>query len=105
MPTRNARNGTLFTSQGKCSIKRAELAESEDPIDPNCRCYTCQTFSRGYLRHLFISQELLYHRLASLHNLAYYLQLMTEIRTAITQGRFDAFRAERQKAHRQNIEP
>ena len=92
MPTRNARNGTLFTSFGKLNIKGAAHALSDIPIDPECGCYTCTRYSRGYLRHLYRAKELTYFRLASLHNLHYYLNLMREARSAILEGRFTAFR-------------
>jgi queuine tRNA-ribosyltransferase len=91
MPTRNARNATLFTSQGKLHIKGAQYKEDKGPADPSCRCYTCTNFSRGYLRHLYASQELLFFRLASLHNVAFYLDLMSKARAAIEQGSFDTF--------------
>jgi queuine tRNA-ribosyltransferase len=83
MPTRNARNGFLFTSQGKLVIKHARYAKDERPLDPACGCYTCRTFSRAYLRHLFIAGELVAMRLNTLHNLHFYLSLMTEARAAI----------------------
>lgn len=92
MPTRNARNGTFFTSQGKLSIKRAEYKEDESPLDSQCNCYTCRTFSRAYLHHLFKAQEILFHRLGSLHNIHFYLQLVRDARKAIVDGTFDAFR-------------
>ena len=95
MPTRNARNATMFTSQGKLAIKSARYADDEGPLDPVCACYTCRTFSRAYLRHLFNAGELLFYRLASLHNISFYLQLMSDARAAIEQQRFTAFRAER----------
>lgn len=88
LPTRNARNGTLFTSQGKVNIKRAEYREDPAPLDPECSCYACQTFSRAYLRHLFVSHELLSYRLNSVHNLAFFLDLARRAREAIAQGRF-----------------
>lgn len=91
LPTRNARNGTLYTSQGKISIKRKEYAEDDGPLDPLCGCYTCRTFSRAYLRHLFHAKELLSFRLNSLHNLTYYLDLVRSARTAIKEGRFSSF--------------
>jgi queuine tRNA-ribosyltransferase len=94
LPTRNARNGALFTSRGRLNIKRREYAEDDGPLDPACSCYTCRTFSRAYLRHLFHSRELLSHRLNSLHNLAYFLGLVREARRAILEGRFEAFQAE-----------
>ncbi|MRJ02430.1 MAG: tRNA guanosine(34) transglycosylase Tgt [Epsilonproteobacteria bacterium] len=94
MPTRNARNGTLFTSSGRLSIKAGRYREDPDPIDPECTCYTCRHYSRAYLNHLFRAKELTYYRLASLHNLHYYLTLMREMREAIIEGRFQEFRTE-----------
>ena len=94
MPTRNARNGTLFTSFGKISIKNAGFISDHDPIDPHCDCYTCKRFSRGYLNHLFRARELSFYRLASIHNLHYYLNLMKQIRAAIKDGKFAEFRRE-----------
>lgn len=91
LPTRVARNGTLFTSRGKISIKRAEYTEDESPLDPACDCYTCRTFSKAYLRHLFMAHELLAHRLNSIHNLAYYLRISRQARLAITENRYDRF--------------
>lgn len=93
LPTRNARNGTLYTSQGKINIKRREYAEDDSPLDPQCSCYTCRTFSKAYLRHLYVSQELLSFRLNSLHNLTYFLQLARGARKAILAGNFQAFKA------------
>lgn len=92
LPTRNARNGTLYTSRGKINIKRREYAEDDAPLDPECGCYTCRTFSRAYLRHLYISKELLAFRLNSLHNLTYYLNLVRGARAAVIEGRFAAFK-------------
>ena len=91
MPTRNARNGQLFTSQGKVNIKGARYATDLGRLDPACNCETCSTYSRAYLRHLYVSEELLYHRLATLHNLHYYLQLTTRARRAIFDGTFASF--------------
>ncbi len=88
IPTRNARNGTLFTSDGKLVIKNAQFAEDERPIDEGCECYTCRTFSRAYLRHLYLAKETLVLRLLTLHNLYYYSQLMKEIRDSIRHGNF-----------------
>lgn len=94
LPTRNARNGTLYTSLGKVNIKRQEYAEDDSPLDPECSCYTCRTFSRAYLRHLFVSKELLSFRLNSLHNLTYFLQMVRKARAAISAGTFDSFFAQ-----------
>ena len=93
LPTRNARNGTLYTSLGKINIKRLEFAEDDGPLDPACSCYTCRTFSRAYLRHLFQAGELLSFRLNSLHNLTYFLTLVRNACTAIREDRFTAFKA------------
>jgi len=103
MPTRNARNATLFTHKGKISIKNAAFREDRGPLDDRCNCYTCRTFSRAYLRHLYVSSELLFFRLASLHNVAYYLQLMNDARQAISEKRFASFRKERKEAHANEI--
>jgi queuine tRNA-ribosyltransferase len=92
MPTRNARNGMLFTSLGSLQIKNAGYREDQDPIEPGCTCYTCLRFSRAYLRHLFVSRELLAYRLLTLHNLHYYLSLMEEMRAAIEAGSFSSWR-------------
>ncbi|MDR2744508.1 MAG: tRNA guanosine(34) transglycosylase Tgt [Desulfovibrio sp.] len=93
LPTRNARNGTLYTSLGKVNIRRREYAEDANPLDPACGCYACRTFSRAYLRHLFVSGELLALRLNSLHNLTYYLRLAREARKAVVERRVAAFTA------------
>ncbi len=91
LPTRNARNGTLYTSLGKINIKRQEFAEDDSPLDPACSCYTCRTFSRAYLRHLYHAQELLAFRLNSIHNLTYFLDVVRGARKAIAEGRFAAY--------------
>ncbi len=93
MPTRNARNGTLFTSFGKLNIKGAKFKEDEAPIDPECECLTCKTYSRAYMNHLFRSREITYFRLATIHNLHYYLNLMREVREAILEDRFAEYKA------------
>jgi len=93
LPTRNARNGTLFTRSGKVNIKRAVYRDDASPLDPDCPCYACRTFSKAYLRHLYIARELLSYRLNTLHNLTFFLRMMEDARTAIRQGRFAAFRA------------
>lgn len=91
LPTRNARNGTLYTSRGKINIRRKEFAEADEPLDSECDCYVCRTFSRAYLRHLYASAELLSFRLNSLHNLAYFLNLVRNARKAIMEKRFQEF--------------
>lgn len=92
MPTRNGRNGTAFTSHGQIVIKNAKFRDQFGPLDEECDCYTCRTFTRAYLRHLFQAEELLVLRLISLHNVAFYLKLMENVRTAIRQGRFRQFK-------------
>lgn len=92
MPTRNARNGTLFTSFGKVTIKAKQYETDALPIDPDCNCMVCQNYSRAYLRHLFRSREITYFRLATIHNLYYYLNLMKQMREAILENRFDEFK-------------
>jgi queuine tRNA-ribosyltransferase len=94
MPTRNARNGYLFTSFGTLRIKNAKYKLDDKPIDPKCDCYTCKHFSRAYLNHLFRAKELTYFRLASIHNLHYYLNLVKNARDAIIQGKFQEFKKE-----------
>lgn len=93
MPSRNARNGCLFTSQGRLIIKNARYKEDPDALDPECGCYTCQNFSRAYLRHLFLAQEILFSTLATIHNLRYYLDIMRRMRGSILDGRFPQFLA------------
>ena len=87
LPTRNARNGTLFTSSGKISIKQAQYAEDRKPVDETCTCYTCRHYSRAYLRHLYLTKEILSSRLNTIHNLYYYISLLLKIREAIQGGR------------------
>lgn len=92
LPTRVARNGTLFTSQGKISIKRTEYKEDPSPLDPECSCETCQNYSKAYLRHLFLSGEILGSRLNTIHNLHFYFELMRKAREAILDGTWSTFR-------------
>ncbi|MDX2480748.1 MAG: tRNA guanosine(34) transglycosylase Tgt [Desulfuromusa sp.] len=94
MPTRNARNGMLFTSFGKISIKQAQYRDDERPLDPDCQCYVCQNYSRAYLRHLYTSNEILASVLNTHHNLYYYQQLMAGIRQALENGNFTEFRSD-----------
>ncbi|XOB61875.1 tRNA guanosine(34) transglycosylase Tgt [Campylobacterota bacterium DY0563] len=94
MPTRNARNGTLFTSFGRVNIKKATFKEDVDPIDPECECYTCKNFTRAYMNHLFRAGEITYFRLASLHNIHYYLTLMKQAREAILADNWVEFKKE-----------
>lgn len=100
MPTRNARNGWLFTSRGDLRIRNARFRDDQKPLDPTCTCYTCQHFSRAYLHHLDRAKEILGAQLNTIHNLHFYLRLMKQMREAILEGRFsafvDAFLAQRQ---------
>jgi len=94
LPTRNARNGSLFTSSGKMSIKQAEYAEDGRPIDETCACYTCRHYSRAYLRHLYLAHEILSSRLNTIHNLYYYMNFIKSIQKAIREGRlFDFYKS------------
>jgi len=92
IPTRNARNGTLFTASGRLNIRNACYLEDDRPVEEGCGCYTCRHFSRAYLRHLFMARELLAYRLNTIHNLYYYTHLMEEMRQAIAEDRIAAFR-------------
>ncbi|MEO7031431.1 MAG: tRNA guanosine(34) transglycosylase Tgt, partial [Herbaspirillum sp.] len=92
MPTRNARNGWLFTRYGDIKIKNARYIHDEQPLDDSCSCYTCRNFSRAYLHHLHRTGEILGARLNTIHNLTYYLQLMQQIRDALDQDSFPAYR-------------
>jgi queuine tRNA-ribosyltransferase len=92
LPTRNARNGQLFTRDGRLNIKNARYADDQLPPDPGCACYTCRTFSRAYLRHLFLAGEMNAATLNTLHNLHFYLDTLRRIREAIGLGRFENFR-------------
>ena len=94
MPTRNARNGTLFTKQGKLGIRNAQYANNHKPVEDDCGCYTCRNYSRAYLRHLFVANEILAARLGTTHNLYYYTNLMWGMRKAIEEDRFGEFKKE-----------
>ena len=94
LPTRVARNGSLFTPEGRVDITKARYAEQQNPLDETCDCYTCQNYSAAYLRHLFRAKELLGLRLASIHNLRFVLSLIDQIRSAILEDRFGAFHRE-----------
>lgn len=91
IPTRNARNGMLFTRSGRMVIKNAKYAEDPLPIEPGCGCYVCRHYSRAYLRHLYLAEEILAARLNTIHNLHFYLALMKEIRQAIAEDRLNGF--------------
>lgn len=92
MPTRNARNGTLFTSSGRISIKRTEYKADNSPLDENCGCYACRNFSKAYLRHLFLAKEILSMRLNTIHNLYFYIDFFRKMRDAIKGKKFREFR-------------
>ena len=91
MPTRNARNGSLFTTCGRLNIRNARYAEDERPVDEHCNCYTCTNYSRAYLRHLFMAKEILAYRLNSIHNISHYCSLMSSLRSAIKDDNLDHF--------------
>ena len=92
MPTKNARNGGIFTSFGAINLANSQYKADPSPLDPDCTCYTCQNFSRAYLRHLLMSSEVLGARLNTLHNLSFYVSFMRQIRQAIHDCRLEAFR-------------
>jgi len=93
LPTRNARNGQAFTTDGPVTLKQARYARDGTPLDADCECYACRGFSRAYLRHLFMAGELLSHRLLTLHNLTFFLRLVREMRAAIVARAFRPFQA------------
>jgi queuine tRNA-ribosyltransferase len=103
MPTRNARNGQLFTGSGTININNASHRESVEPVEPGCGCYTCRHYSRAYLRHLYQAKEILAHRLNTIHNLHFYLNLVKQVRVAILKGTFKSFR--RDFIARQQVPP
>jgi queuine tRNA-ribosyltransferase len=94
MPTRNARNGTLFTSRGRVSIKRTEYKSDSNPLDPACDCYTCRNYYRGYLRHIFLSKEILSMRLNTIHNLHFYFNFFSNMRKSIMENTFGEFKTQ-----------
>ena len=94
IPTRNARNGMLFTTDGKLVIKNSQFTDDPRPVDESCGCYTCKNYSRAYLRHIYMANEILASMLNTIHNLYYYINLMKEIRQAIAGGRYEQFRKE-----------
>jgi queuine tRNA-ribosyltransferase len=99
MPTRHARNGHLFTSQGVVKIRNSKYSDATGPLDPNCHCYTCENYSLAYLRHLEKCGEMLGPRLGTIHNLHYYQNLMSELRSAIEQGNLDQVAADVRHAY------
>jgi queuine tRNA-ribosyltransferase len=94
MPTRNARNGSLFTGTGRLAMRNARHFDDFSPVDLGCDCYLCQNFSRAYLRHLYLSDEILASTLGTIHNLRFYLKMMEDIRRAVEEQRFDRWRKE-----------
>jgi queuine tRNA-ribosyltransferase len=105
LPTRNARNGMLFTRSGRMTIKNAKYAEDPSPIEPGCPCYTCRNYSRAYLRHLYFAEEILSFRLNTIHNLHFYLAFMQEMRVAIAEDRLDEFRQDFNSRWKPTVEP
>jgi queuine tRNA-ribosyltransferase len=106
LPTRNGRNASVFTSSGRLNLRNARFAKDESPLDAACKCYTCRTHSRAYLRHLFLAREMNAAILTSLHNVAFYLNLMRELRAAIAAGRFATFKREcEEKLAREDAPP
>ncbi len=103
MPTRNARNGMLFTSRGRLVIKNACYYNDPLPADENCGCYTCRNYSRAYLRHLYMAKEILASLLNTIHNLHYFVNLMKQMRMAISADRFEEFRREFYEMREQEI--
>jgi queuine tRNA-ribosyltransferase len=99
MPTRNARNGTLFTTRGKLVIKNAVHQDDFRPVDDSCDCYLCRNFTRAYLRHLFMASEILAAHLATIHNLRFYLSLMAKMRQAINDDKFEIWSREFLKSY------
>ncbi len=94
VPTRNARTGTLYTSLGVVNIRHEKYKKDFSPLDPNCDCYTCRNFTKAYLRHLFIAEEISSYVLNTIHNLRFYLRMMEDIRKAIEEGKFEDYRRE-----------
>ena len=94
LPARNARHGKLYTWEGALNIKNEKYKNDDQPIDPKCNCPVCRSFSRAYLRHLFVAGEMLAMRLAVMHNLHFYNELMVQIRLALDEDRFEEFRKE-----------
>ena len=92
LPTRNARNGQMFTRYGTVNISNAQYTEDTEPLEPGCECYTCRHYSKAYLRHLYMSRELLAYRLNTIHNIHYYIRFMKQIRAAIRADEFESFR-------------
>jgi queuine tRNA-ribosyltransferase len=105
VPTRNGRNATVFTRKGKLLMRGASYTRDFGPIEEGCACYTCKNHTRAYIRHLFNADEYLAGRLASLHNLTFFVQLLESMRVAIEENRFSEFRTDFERAfNRQDIQ-
>ena len=105
MPTRNARNGWLFTRFGDLKLRNSGYKDDDRPVDPSCACYTCKNFTRSYLNHLQKANEILGSQLNTIHNLSYYLQLMEEVRESLAKDRFSAYREEFHQNRQRGVEP
>jgi queuine tRNA-ribosyltransferase len=92
LPTRNARNGQMFTKRGTINISNAQYRDDDEPIESDCRCYTCRNFSRAYLRHLYMARELLAYRLNTIHNVYFFIDFVKRMRQAILSDGFESFR-------------
>ena len=92
LPTRNARNGQMFTQAGTINISNSRYKDDTDPLEPDCRCYTCRNYSRAYLRHLYMARELLSYRLNTIHNIHFYIDFIRQMRAAVLADQFEAFR-------------
>jgi queuine tRNA-ribosyltransferase len=92
LPTRNARNGQMFTQHGTINISNAQYKDATEPLEPGCECYTCRHYSRAYLRHLYMARELLAYRLNTIHNIHYFISFMKQIREAIVADEYESFR-------------
>ncbi len=92
LPTRNARNGQLFTECGTINISNAQYKDDTEPLEPGCECYTCRHYSRAYLRHLYMTRELLAYRFNTIHNIHYFISFMKHMRKAILANEFESFR-------------
>jgi queuine tRNA-ribosyltransferase len=104
LPSRNARNGYLFTSAGRVIVKQAQYKDDPKPVDESCRCYCCRNFSRAYLRHLFMAGEISFATLATLHNLTHYFEIMREMRQAIVAGGFREYLRAQLLLHHPDLE-
>jgi len=103
-PTRNARHRTIFTSNGKIRIDKSDFKDDQSPIDPNCECPTCKNYTRSYIHHLCKAEEMSWMRLASLHNLKFMMDLMSEGRKAIKEGRFETYKDDFIERYKKGVE-